>query len=228
MVASIQRPVARGADPTALSGARRAAWQHAAVLFDERRVRWLLWAALAVAGLGLYAFVLRGADQPRDPSLVGDAEPELPEGVEPPGDPARVPLEGFGEIALTVAPAGGGDLLAWCLLAAATEAQRGRGLMQVTDLQGYSGMAFLYDSDVTNAFYMRNTPTPLSIAWISADGALVSTADMAPCEDRDGCPTYAPAGPYRTAIEVFQGNLGALGIAEGAQVHVGGACAARA
>ncbi len=199
------------------------------MLFDERHLRWLLWAALAVLGFGLYAFVLRGADQPRDPSFVGDAAPgELPEGVEPPGDPARVPLEGFDEIAVTVAPAGGGDLLAWCLLAAATDAQRGRGLMQVTDLQGYSGMAFLYDADVENQFYMRNTPTPLSIAWVAADGALVSTADMAPCEDRDGCPTYAPAGPYRTAIEVFQGNLGALGITPGAYVHVGGECVARA
>ena len=67
--------------------------------------------------------------------------------------------------------------------------------MEVTDLQGYSGMAFVYDEDVQNAFHMRNTPTPLSIAWIAADGSVVSTADMEPCEDRDGCPTYPPVGP---------------------------------
>lgn len=224
--------MAGDADPAAEAGCHDGRGNMPAVIFDERRVRLLLWAALTVLGLGLYAFVLRGADEPRDPSFAGEGEPgELPEGVDPPGDPARVPLEGFGEIAVTVAPAGGGDLLAWCLLAAATEAQRSRGLMEVTDLQGFAGMAFLYDTDVTNQFYMWNTPTPLSIAWIAADGAIVSTADMAPCVDGTdpaACPRYPPAGPYRTAIEVVQGNLDDLGIIAGAHVHVGGECAARA
>ena len=46
--------------------------------------------------------------------------------------------------------------------------------MEVTDLQGYSGMVFVYDDDVAGGFYMRNTPTPLSIAWIAADGEVVT------------------------------------------------------
>src|SRR5690606_951725 len=99
--------------------------------------------------------------------------------------------------------------------AALTSAQRGRGLMEVTDLQGYSVMIFVYPEDTQGAFYMRNTPTPLSIAWVAEDGSVVSTADMAPCEDREGCPTYPPAGPYRYAIEVFQGGLDELGIVDG-------------
>jgi uncharacterized protein len=196
------------------------------VILDERRLRLLLAAALVVLGAGVYVFVLRGADQPADPYLA-TTRTTLANPLVPPGDPARVPFEGFDEIAITVAPAGGGDLLSWCLLAALRAEQRARGLMQVTDLQGYSGMAFIYDTDVTNAFYMRNTPTPLSIAWIDNAGGVVSTADMAPCEDREGCPLYPPAGPYRTAIEVFQGGLDELGITAGATVSVGGACAAR-
>ncbi len=195
--------------------------------FDERHIRRLLWVALGVTALGVWAFVLSGADQPADP-FVTPAGSSLPAGVAPPGDPTRVPLEGFDEIAITVAPPGGGDLAAWCLLAALTANQRARGLMQVTDLQRYAGMAFVYDNDVTNAFYMRNTPTPLSIAWIDGAGHVVSTVDMAPCEDREGCPTYPPGGAYRTAIEVFQGGLGPLGIVDGATITVGGACAARA
>lgn len=194
--------------------------------FSERQVRGLLWVAIALVALGVWAFVVRGADQPADPYLV-PATASLPDGVAPPGDPARVPLEGFDEIAVVVAPEGGGDLLAWCLLAALEAKQRQRGLMEVTDLRGYSGMAFVYDADVTDAFYMRNTPTPLSIAWISARGAVVSTADMAPCADRSGCPTYPPAGPYRIAIEAPKGALPLLGITAGATVTVGGACAAR-
>jgi len=195
------------------------------VTLDERRLRLLLAAALVILGAGVYVFVLRGADQPADP-YVAPTTTTLPLDL-PPGDPARVPLEGFDEVAVTVAPAGGGDLLSWCLLAAIRAEQRARGLMQVTDLQGYSGMAFIYDTDVTSAFYMRNTPTPLSIAWIDSAGSVVSTADMAPCEDREGCPLYPPAGLYRTAIEVFQGGLDELGITAGAKVSVGGACAPR-
>jgi len=142
-----------------------------------------------------------------------------------PGDPARVPLDGFGEIAVRVRPAGAGEWLAWCLLAALDAPQRARGLMEVTDLQGYDGMAFVYDQDVEGAFWMRNTPTPLSIAWVAADGRVVSIADMAPCGDTSDCPIYPPGGPYRYAIEVFQGDLPSLGIIEGATVEVGGECA---
>lgn len=184
----------------------------------------LLWVALLVFAMGVYAFVIVGAGEPADPYVVTDDRTDLA----PPGDPGRIPLDGFDEVAITVRPAGGGDLLSWCLLAALRAEQRARGLMEVTDLQGYSGMAFVYDDDVTNAFYMRNTPTPLSIAWVGADGRVVSTADMEPCEDREGCPTYQPAGPYRTAIEVFQGGLDELGITAGATVTVGGRCAPRA
>jgi uncharacterized membrane protein (UPF0127 family) len=197
------------------------------VTFDERRARQLLWVACVVIGLGVYSFVLRGADQPEDPYIRPPASSTTLPAVAPPGDPARVPIEGFDEVAISVKPAVGGELLSWCLLAARVAEQRERGLMTVTDLQGYSGMAFIYDTDVANGFYMRNTPTPLSIAWIDATGALVSTADMAPCGDSDGCPTYQAAGPYRTAIEVFQGNLDDLGITPGATVIVGGPCAPR-
>ncbi len=194
--------------------------------FTERQVRVLLWVALALVASGVWAFVLRGADQPANPQLA-PATAALPDGVAPPGEPARALLEGFDEIAITVAPEGGGSLLSWCLLAALQAAQRERGLMGVTDLQGYSGMAFVYDADVQSPFWMRNTPTALSIAWIDHDGTVVSIADMPPCGDRSDCPIYGATGPYRTAIEVFQGQLGALGITPGAKVTVGGACAAR-
>jgi uncharacterized membrane protein (UPF0127 family) len=99
--------------------------------------------------------------------------------------------------------------------------------MQVTDpkLGGYDGMLFHYHDDTTENFWMRNTPMPLSIAYVSHDGAIVSTADMAPCGDRDDCPNYPPAGPYRFSIEVPQGRLPALGIVDGATVtELGGSC----
>lgn len=191
---------------------------------DERGTRLLLLVALVLVGLGLWAFVLRGADGPDDPEL-GPSLTDVAPGGEEPGEPDRVRLEGFEELAISVDPGDGSGLLAWCLLAALDAQQRGRGLMEVTDLQGYSGMVFVYDEDVENGFYMRNTPTPLSIAWIAADGEVVTIKDMEPCDDRSDCPTYPSDGRYRYAIEVFQGDLDELGITEDATVTVGGRCA---
>ena len=188
---------------------------------DERRLKVLLGVAIALIGFGLWAFVLRGADGPPDPTLGEPVDTTNGSGL--PGDPARVRLEGFDEVAISVSTDAGS--LAWCLLAALTSEQRGQGLMEVTDLQGYEGMVFVYEEPVQNSFYMRNTPTPLSIAWIADDGSVVSTTDMAPCEDREGCPTYQATGPYRYAIEVFQGRLAELGITESSKVTVGGSCA---
>jgi uncharacterized membrane protein (UPF0127 family) len=159
----------------------------------------------------LLAFLLRGADGPADPHVLApDTSVTVPQVV-------RTLLPGFGETRITVRKADG-QLVAWCLLLAETPEQRARGLMQVTDLKGYDGMLFRYAAPVTESYYMRNTPTPLSIAYIDGAGKVVSTADMAPCADVDGCPTYAPAGPFRTAIEVVQGALPLFGIAPDATI----------
>jgi uncharacterized membrane protein (UPF0127 family) len=86
-------------------------------------------------------------------------------------------------------------------------------------------MAFVFSEDRTGSFFMRNTPTPLSITFLDDSGAIVSSTDMEPCEDRDGCPTYAAEGPYRIAVEVPQGQVGSSGLEEpGAVLELAGAC----
>jgi uncharacterized protein len=147
---------------------------------------------------------------------------------------AREPLDGFGEVAVTVAgPDGDDDPTDFCLLLAETSEQRQRGLMEVTDpdLGGYDGMLFRFDSEVEVGFWMMNTPMPLTVAYIGADGSLVSTADMEPCVSEeaqaDGCPSYPPDGPYLWAVEVPQGGLDELGLVPGASfTDTGEACAA--
>lgn len=124
------------------------------------------------------------------------------------------PIGEFGEVLVTV----GGEQR--CLLLAQTPEQRARGLMEVTDLGGYPGMAFAFPADTDVGFWMRNTPTPLSIAYLDASGAIVSTADMAPCDDVPTCPTYPAAGPYRWAVEVPQGNLDDLGLTGDARLTI--------
>lgn len=138
----------------------------------------------------------------------------------------RTSVPGFGEVAFTVTPAGGGpaDAARFCALLAETEQQRARGLMGRRDLAGYDAMVFRFDFDSTGAFYMRNVPVGLSIAWFAADGRFVSSTDMAPCPDQQGCPLYGPTGPYRLAVEVLQGGLPRIGATEGSVLAVGGAC----
>ena len=123
---------------------------------------------------------------------------------------------GFTTAAATVTAADG-EVCDVCLWVAATGEQRSRGLMGVTDLGVADGMAFVYDAPSTNQFWMRDTPTPLSIAFFAADGSFVSATDMEPCltgSDAE-CPRYVAAGPYTTAIEVPAGNLDELLMAPG-------------
>ena len=172
-----------------------------------KRLRWFVVVVLLASFL---AYIVRGANEPSDPRLAPVASAD------------RVPLAGFGETVITVRSAQG-SVFSWCLLLAANAAQRARGLMQVTDpnLGGYSGMLFRFDSNtdhVANYFYMRNTPMPLSIAFLDSTGGVVSTADMAPCDDIAGCPEYHAAAPYRSTIEVPQGRLASLGIEPGSTI----------
>lgn len=170
-------------------------------------VRLLGWLVGALLVSGMAACVAEGANGPADPRLVE----------------ARIP--GFGEIGFRIQPAGAAAPNAeLCALLATTPQQRARGLMEVRDLAGYAGMIFRFPQDTTSGFYMRNTPMPLSIAWFKADGQFVSSADMEPCADREGCPTYAPEGPYRYALEVPRGQLPRLGVGRGSVLHLGGRC----
>jgi hypothetical protein len=172
-----------------------------------KQLLWLRRGITFILCVSLLSCVVKGADQPADPTLA------------PTGTVTRTARPGFGETRITVRSALG-QVLSWCLLLAATEQQRGRGLMTVTDptLGGYDGMLFRWDTDVREQFYMRNTPMPLSISYIDSAGHQVSATDMQPCEDRADCPLYPAAAPYRLAIEVPQGGLGRLGIEPGATV----------
>jgi uncharacterized membrane protein (UPF0127 family) len=143
----------------------------------------------------------------------------------------RTAIPGFGEVEIRVVEGPDGEDVVLCVLLAETPDQRRQGLMQVTDeaLGGYDGMLFTFPTDDEGGFWMKDTLLPLSIAYLDAEGAVVSTADMDPCPpDSTSCPTYPPTGPYRMALEVPQGGLDEIGLGEGstARVEVGGACAA--
>ena len=115
------------------------------------------------------------------------------------------PPDGFAEGVLGgTGPAG---MQLWPVIVADTPNARQRGLMGVEDfstLGGYAAMVFIFDRDTSGAFWMRDTPVPLRITFVTASGSVVSVADMVPClppTPSDECERYHPAGRYRIAIE---------------------------
>ena len=78
--------------------------------------------------------------------------------------------------------------------------------MFVEDFGDVDGMIFVFDRDVNNRFFMRDTLVPLDIAFYSAEGVLVDLFRMEPCE-AEPCPRYQPAGVYRYALERPAGTL---------------------
>jgi len=97
---------------------------------------------------------------------------------------------------------------------AATPQQRERGLMGRARLPKNGGMLFVFDYAGRHCFWMRNTPLPLSIAFIDATGRIANLADMQPHTDTPHCPVAA----IRYALEVPQGGFQQRGIRPGAQV----------
>ena len=151
-----------------------------------------------------------------DPPLVTAVD--IPDGIDLSADgetsaSGRVTLPGFDEVAVEVQNQAG-EVLEWCLLLAQAAEQYSQGLMGVVDLGDYAGMLFDFpDEPRSGGFWMRDTALPLSIAYLDAEGAIVSTADMEPCLDQgDDCPSYPPTGPYTDTVEVPQGGLEALGL----------------
>ena len=78
------------------------------------------------------------------------------------------------------------------------------------------GMLFVFSHDQTTGFWMRNTIIPLDIAFIRADGTIVTIHTMAPYDER----SYMPSEPYRYALEVNANVYSRLGIHTGAQVQI--------
>jgi uncharacterized membrane protein (UPF0127 family) len=124
-----------------------------------------------------------------------------------------------GSTALTVdyQVRGSGPPVTVRLEVAADPASRSRGLSGRRSVPPNTGMVFLYPVDTTGGFWMKDTLVPLSIAFVAANGQVVSTNEMVPCQ-ADPCPVYQPARPYRYAVELPAGALAAAGVGPGSLV----------
>ncbi len=66
---------------------------------------------------------------------------------------------------------------------AATPEQRSTGLMHRFSIRPDQGMLFVFERAEPQAFWMKNTFIPLSIAFIAQDGRIVNIDDMAPHDE---------------------------------------------
>ena len=106
---------------------------------------------------------------------------------------------------------------------AATEATRSTGLMNRFSLQPDHGMLFVFKGPQPQAFWMKNTYVPLSIAFIDGDGLIINIEDMAPLTEN----THPSRGRALYALEMKKGWFVERDIAPGARIE-GLAKAARA
>ena len=98
------------------------------------------------------------------------------------------------------------DGVALTVAVADTAALRQQGLMFVEDMGDLDGMLFVFESDSSGAFWMKNTLIPLDIAFFDSAGRFVDGFEMEPCVI-ENCPTYGPDGSYRYALEMAAGDM---------------------
>jgi uncharacterized protein len=100
-----------------------------------------------------------------------------------------------------------------------TPAKRERGLMGRESLAADAGMVFVFPKDTKDAFWMKDTLIPLSIAFYDDRGRIVSLLDMQPCR-AEPCPLYSPGASYRGALEVNRGAFARWGVRVGDQLRL--------
>jgi hypothetical protein len=116
---------------------------------------------------------------------------------------------------ITFVSADGNDLELLAEIADAP-AERGRGLMSRQSLPDNQSMLFVYEQEGQYSFWMKDTPLPLSIAFIKGDGRIVGIEEMEPLS-LDG---HSGDEPYLYVLEANQGWFTANGIAAGAQARI--------
>lgn len=84
---------------------------------------------------------------------------------------------------------------------AATPETRATGLMWRRGMPQHEGMLFVFEQPAVQCFWMKNTPSPLTAAFVADDGSIVNLADMAPLSEESHC----SAKPVRMVLEMNQG-----------------------
>jgi uncharacterized membrane protein (UPF0127 family) len=115
-------------------------------------------------------------------------------------EPGHLPLS-FGEHRLHVEYASSPD-------------ERQRGLMERTELAESAGMLFRFPALKRQCLWMKDTPLPLSAAFLDEQGRVINLIDLEPHDLQIKC----SSAPARFAVETNQGWFDQRQIVPGVQV----------
>ncbi len=96
--------------------------------------------------------------------------------------------------------------------------ERNRGFMFRTEIPDGSGMLFVFEKDQILHFWMKNTPHPLSIAYIDRSGKIRDIFDMTPFSESSVSSTVS----VLYALEVPQGYFERVGVKKGDRLKLSG------
>lgn len=96
-----------------------------------------------------------------------------------------------------------------------TPESRANGLMQRDHLCADCGMLFVFPEAGRHNFWMKNTPLPLSIAFISASGSILEIAEMRPFTTE----IHGTHSDVLYALEMNSRWFARKGIKQGDKVH---------
>jgi len=94
--------------------------------------------------------------------------------------------------------------------------ERNFGFMERRKIPDGTGMLFVFEYDQILSFWMKNTPSPLSIAYITKDGKIKDIFDMTPFS----LASIQSTGYVRYALEVPQGWFLRNGIKNGDTINL--------
>ena len=98
------------------------------------------------------------------------------------------------------------------------EETRNRGFMEREVIPDGTGMVFVFDRDQVLSFWMKNTPHPLSIAYIDSTGRIRDIFHMTPVS----MASWTSRVSVRYALEVPQGWFEKVGVGIGDKVVIPG------
>ena len=93
--------------------------------------------------------------------------------------------------------------------------ERQTGLMNRRSMPQHEGMLFAFEQPAVQCFWMKNTPLPLTAAFVADDGTIVNLADMQPNAEDSHC----SAKPVRYVLEMNQGWFSQRGLKAGSQLR---------
>lgn len=97
---------------------------------------------------------------------------------------------------------------------ARTPSERRRGLMQRNFLPEDHGMLFVFEAPQRVCMWMKDTPLPLSVAFLDARGVVLNIADMEPLSLKPHC----AAGEALFALEMTRGWFASRRVRPGSRI----------